>query len=166
MIRNFKDKNPQISQESFVAENAVVIGDVTMDTDSSIWFSAVVRGDEDKIVIGKGSNIQDNATVHVGKGHPAMIGDYVTVGHNAVVHGATIEDQVLIGMNAVILNGVHIGTGSIIGAGTVLLENTVVPPNSLVVGVPGKVKGQLNEKQVDSIRENAIHYVERMKDYR
>lgn len=152
MTGGFNGKSPCIAGSCFVAKNAVVAGDVEIGRDTSIWFGVVIRGDEAQIRIGEESNIQDNATVHVGEGIPAMIGSRVTVGHNAVVHGAVVEDDVLIGMHSVVLNGARIGRGSIIGAGAVVLESTEIPPYSLVVGIPGKVRGQIGEEQLKTDR--------------
>ena len=166
MTGKYKDKMPCISEDCFIAENAVVIGDVTLKNKSSVWFGAVIRGDDNCIEIGEGSNIQDNATVHVAHRYPVEIGDYVTVGHNSVIHGCTIENDVLIGMGATILNGAHIGKGSIIGAGALVRENTVIPPYSLVVGVPGKIKGTVTNEQQEHIRHNAMEYVTRGCEYR
>jgi carbonic anhydrase/acetyltransferase-like protein (isoleucine patch superfamily) len=151
---------------AFVAPNATVVGDVVIDEDSSVWFGAVLRGDVDKISIGKRSNVQDLAVIHCDPGYPCSIGDEVTVGHAAVVHGATIESNVLIGIRAVVLNGAHIGEGSIIGAGAVVTEGAQIPPGSLVVGVPGKVLRPTSDEQRQHITRNALNYVESGRVYR
>ena len=132
--------SPQIHPHAFVAPSADVIGNVSVGDSSSIWFHTVVRGDQDKITIGNGSNIQDQTTCHADAHVPLTIGDNVTVGHNCVVHGCTIEDGCLIGMGAVVMNHARIGTGSIVAAGAVVLEGTIIPPYSLVTGSPGRVK--------------------------
>lgn len=143
----------------FIHESAVVLGDVHLAHDTSVWPTAVVRGDIERITIGARTNVQDGAVVHADPGKPTVIGADCVVGHRAVVHGSTLEDAVLIGMGAILLNGVRVGSGSIVGAGAVLTENTVVPPGSLVLGVPGKVVKQLGEAARAGIVENAARYV-------
>lgn len=136
---SFKGISPQIHDEAFVAPQVFVSGDVRVGKWSSLWPGVVARGDVDYISIGECTNVQDLACLHVADDAPCIIGDYVTIGHSAVVHGCTIEDHVLIGMNATVLTGAKIGRGSVIAAGALVKENMVVPENSLVVGVPGKV---------------------------
>ena len=126
----------------FIAPTATVIGDVSLGADTGIWFGAVVRGDKDRIEIGNGSNIQDNAVVHTSKGYPTLIGKEVSVGHGAILHGCTISDRVLVGMGAIVMNGAVVGEDSIIAAGAVVTEGAVIPPGSVVMGVPGKVVKQ------------------------
>ena len=128
----------QIHDTAFIAPGAVVLGDVTIGENSGIWYNAVVRGDGDSIVIGKESNIQDNAVVHLGSGYPVEIGDHVTIGHGAIVHGCKIGDNTMIGMGAILMNGCKIGKNCIIGAGALVTQNVEIPDNSLVVGNPGK----------------------------
>ncbi len=139
MILPFDSDLPDVAEAAFVADSAALIGAVTLKKDSSVWFSAVLRGDECRITVGEGSNVQDNATVHGDPGHDVVIGKNVTVGHNAVVHGCEIGDGTLIGMNAVILNGAKIGKGCVIGAGAVVKEGETIPDGSLAVGVPARV---------------------------
>ena len=139
MIKEFEGKSPELDPKTFIAEGAQVIGAVKMKEFSSLWFNTVVRGDVNHIEIGCYSNVQDNSVVHVSDTFPTIIGDYVTIGHNAVIHACTIEDHCLIGMGSILLTGSVIGTGSIIGAGALIRENQVIPPYSLVVGVPGKI---------------------------
>lgn len=158
MIKNLKDKSPKIHEEAFIAETADVLGDVTIGEGTSIWYGAVVRGDMNTIVIGKYSNVQDNSSLHVDSNEPLKIGDYTTIGHNAVVHGCTIGNNCLIGMGAIILNNAIIGDNCIIGAGALITEGAVIPPNSLVLGAPGKVKRELTEDDIKSIRDNAVRY--------
>lgn len=153
----FEGNEPQLDEKSFVADGAKVIGKVTMKEFSSIWFNAVARGDVNRIEVGRYSNVQDNSVLHVADEAPCIIGDYVTVGHNCVVHGATIEDHCLIGIGAIVLNNAVVGRGSIVAAGALVREGEVIPPNSLVVGVPGKVIKQVPE-QWDSIHAQAIKY--------
>jgi len=156
----------RIGDEVFIAENATLLGDVTIGDRSGVWFGAVLRGDRDRIVIGAGSNVQDNATVHGSTGFPTLIGDRVSIGHGAIIHGCTISDEVLVGMGAIVMNGAVVGEGSIIGAGAVVTEGKVIPPGSVVLGVPGKVVKQVDEAQREHIRENAKVYVEMAGRYR
>jgi carbonic anhydrase/acetyltransferase-like protein (isoleucine patch superfamily) len=149
----------------FVAGNATVIGDITLGNQVGIWFGAVIRADKDRIVIGDRSNIQDNCVVHTSKGFPVTIGNDVSVGHGAILHGCTIDDKVLVGMGAIILNGAKIGNGSIIGAGTVITEGKDIPPDSVVIGVPGRIVKQTDPDQQQHILNNAASYVELAKEY-
>lgn len=165
MIKNLKGIKPNINEDTFIAENASVIGDVNIGEGTSIWYNAVLRGDIENITIGKYSNIQDNSTVHTATNIPTKIGDYTVVGHNAVVHGCTIGDNCLIGMGAIILNKAVIGDNCIIGAGAVITEEKIIPPNSLVLGVPGKVVRQVTEEEIKSVNDNAIRYYELYKKY-
>lgn len=166
MIKTYRNHTPQIDESVYLSQDAVVIGDVTLEKNVSVWFQTVIRGDKDHIHIGEGSNIQDNCTLHTDPHHVMTIGRNVTVGHNAVVHGCTIEDEVLIGMGAIVLNGSHIGSHSIIGAGALVREQQVIPPGSLVVGCPGKVIKSVSEEQIQDIIENAAHYQELAKEYK
>jgi len=150
----------------FVAENATVIGDVTLGEEVSIWFGAVVRGDKSRIEIGCGSNIQDNAVVHTTTGFPVTIGRNVSVGHGAILHGCTIKDDVLVGMGAIVMNGAVIGEGSIIGAGAVVTEGKEMPASSLILGVPAKVIKQTDAAQREQIVHNAREYVKLAGRYR
>lgn len=149
----------------FIAETATVIGDVTIGKEASIWFGAVLRGDASSIMIGEGTNVQDNVTIHGDADTPVIIGKRVTIGHAAVVHGATIEDDVLIGIGAIVLNHALIGEQSIIAAGTLITEGTEVPPRSLVMGVPGKVMRQVNDDEIARTQDGTKIYVERAKNY-
>jgi carbonic anhydrase/acetyltransferase-like protein (isoleucine patch superfamily) len=149
----------------FVAGNATVIGDVTVGNHVGIWFGAVIRADKDRIVIGDRSNIQDNCVVHTSKGFPVTLGSDVSVGHGAILHGCTIDNRVLVGMGAIILNGAKIGQGSIIGAGSVITEGKEIPPDSVVIGVPGKVVKQTDADQQKHILNNAASYVELAREY-
>lgn len=158
MIRSFDGHTPQIPSDCFTAENATLIGQVTLEENASVWYGAVLRGDAEPIVIGKNSNVQDNAVLHCDRGFRLTLGKNVTVGHSAVVHGATVEDNVIIGMHATLMNGCVIGENTIIGAGALVKEGQVIPPDSLVVGVPAKVVRQLSEDQRALIRWNADHY--------
>lgn len=158
MIKELKSQKPSISPKAFIAESADIIGDVTVGEASSVWYGAVVRGDICHIKIGKSSNVQDNASIHVDRDFPCEIGDYTTVGHNAIIHGSIIGDNCLIGMGSIVLNGAKIGNNSIIAAGTLVLENKEIPPNSLVVGSPGKIIRKTTEEDIKKIKENAEMY--------
>lgn len=164
MIKDIKTKKDNIEKKAnihpnaFVAETANVIGEVTLGSGSSIWYSSVVRGDMNYVKIGKKTNIQDNATIHVDTNFPCIIGNYVTIGHNAVVHGCEIGNNTLIGMGAIILDGAIIGENCIIGAGSLITEGAVIPSNSLVIGSPGKVRRKITEEEIKTIKQNAIRY--------
>ena len=149
-----------IDPSVFVAPNAVIIGNVHLAAQSSVWYNAVLRGDTDTIDIGPRSNVQDGVVIHVDPGKPCCIGAGVTIGHRAVVHGAFVEDDVLIGIGAIILSGAQIGHDCVIGAGTVVTGRTVIPPGSMVLGVPGRVVRPLTDEEKQSIRTAAEHYVE------
>jgi carbonic anhydrase/acetyltransferase-like protein (isoleucine patch superfamily) len=160
LILPFGDASPTIDLAAWLAPTATVIGRATIGADASVFYGAVVRADMDDIVLGTGSNLQDNVVVHTDFGFPTRIGSGVSVGHAAVVHGCTIEDDCLIGMNATVLNGAVIGTGSLVAAGTVVLEGTQIPPGSLVAGVPGKVRRELTAEERARVVANAEHYRE------
>jgi carbonic anhydrase/acetyltransferase-like protein (isoleucine patch superfamily) len=162
MIRSYQDHTPTIPATCYVDPSAQVIGDVVLGDHSSIWMNAVVRGDVHSIRIGCHSNVQDCAVLHgMRYKYPVIVGDWVTIGHNATVHGCVIEDVCLIGIGAVILNNARIGEGSIIAAGAVIPEDTVIPPRSLVAGVPGKVRRDLTSED----REDILHYARNYLDY-
>jgi len=166
VIRPFRDQRPVVDPTAYVDQSAQVIGDVVVGAESSVWMNVVIRGDVNAIRIGGRTNIQDLTMVHVMREtHPTLIGDEVTIGHSAVIHGTTIEDRVLIGMAAVLLNGVHVGHDSIVAAGTLLTEGTHIPPRSLVMGRPGKVKRALTDEEVAEIRWYADSYVRYRLDY-
>jgi len=151
---------PSIAETAFVAPGAVIVGNVTLAHQASVWYSTVLRAELDSITIGAGSNLQDNVSCHVDTDFPLTVGTGVSVGHGAVLHGCTIEDNVLVGMSATVLNGAVIGTGSLVAAGAVVLGGTIVPPGSLVAGVPAKVRRSLTEEEIASIGENAENYLE------
>jgi len=157
---------PRIHPTAYIDDSAQVIGDVDIGEDSSVWMAVVIRGDAHRIRIGKRSNVQDGTIIHVMRDtHATTIGDNVTIGHAVVVHGCTIEDLCLVGMGAILLNGVHVGRGSIVAAGSLLTEGLVVPPMSLVMGSPAKVKRTLSESESASNMEYANRYVEYRLDY-
>jgi carbonic anhydrase/acetyltransferase-like protein (isoleucine patch superfamily) len=161
VLRSYRGASPRVHASAFVDESAQVIGDVEIGEESSVWMCAVLRGDVHAIRVGRRTNIQDGTIVHVMTGtHATHIGDNVTIGHGAVVHGCTIEDRCLIGMGAILLNGAHVGIGSIVAAGTLLVEGMKVPPKSLVMGSPGKVRRLLTQAEVADVLAYADHYVQ------
>lgn len=151
-------KTPSIADDAFVADGARIIGEVTLRGSSSVWYNAVLRGDSAGIVVGTGSNVQDNVSVHVDEGHGVTVGENVSIGHNAVVHGCTIGDGSLVGMGAVILSGAVIGRGCLIAGGAVILGGTEIPDGSLVAGVPAKVRRKLTEDERAGLIANAEIY--------
>lgn len=151
---SFAHRSPRLNNPAFVAGCAALIGDVLLEEGSSIWHHATLRADFAPIVIGRGSNIQDNACLHIDMDRGCYVGDHVTVGHGAILHACTVEDDCLIGMGAIVLDGAHIGRGSVVGAGAVVTKGAVIPPCSLVLGVPAKVVRSLGE---DSIAQNHAH---------
>ena len=166
MLRGFRDAFPGVHPTAFIDDSAQVIGDVEIGEESSVWMSVVIRGDVHRIRIGRRSNVQDGTVIHVmNTTHPTTIGDSVSVGHAAVLHGCTIEDRCLIGIGAILLNGAHIGNGSIVAAGTLIVEKMTVPPRSLVMGSPGRVKRALTDGEVVDIQALADRYVGYRLDY-
>jgi carbonic anhydrase/acetyltransferase-like protein (isoleucine patch superfamily) len=160
MLRPYRGLLPRVHPTAYIDDSAQIIGDVEIGEESSVWMCVVVRGDVNRIRIGRHSNVQDGTIVHVMKDtHPTIVGDDVTIGHAAVVHGCTIEDRCLVGMGAILLNGVTVGSGSIVAAGTLLPEGTQVPPRSLVMGSPGKVRRTLTDADLAEIQMYADRYV-------
>lgn len=157
MIKEFEGILPIINEKTYIAEGAQLVGNVIMEEYSSVWHNVVARADINTIKIGRYTNIQDNAVLHVEDNKPTIIGDYVTVGHGAILHGCQVEDHCLIGMGSIVLNGAVIGRGSIIAAGAVVKENDVIPPFSMVVGVPGKVVKTLPEN-IERTHAQAVKY--------
>ncbi len=160
------ESEPTIPETCWIADTATVRGKVTLGENVSVWFGAVIRGDEDLVAIGTGSNVQDGAVLHVTAGFPCHVGSNVTIGHRAIVHGCTIKDGALIGMGAIVLDGATIGMGAMVGAGAVVPPGMVVPAGTLALGVPAKVVGVLNERQQQMAQIAAAHYVERKEEYR
>jgi carbonic anhydrase/acetyltransferase-like protein (isoleucine patch superfamily) len=154
-----------LGEGHFIAPGAVVIGDVVLHDKASVWFNCVLRGDADRIEIGAGSNIQDGTVVHADSGFPTKVGEKVTVGHNAMLHGCTIGDGSLVGIGAVVLNGATVGKGCLIGANALVTEGMEVPDGSLVLGSPAKIKSQLSVEQQEMLLINAEHYVENGQRY-
>ena len=166
MIRTFQGIKPTVPKSCFVETTAVVIGDVVMGEECSVWFNAVIRGDVHYIRIGERTNVQDLCMLHVTHDtHPLIIGNEVTIGHNVVLHGCTIHDRVLVGMGAIIMDGAMIGEDSVVGAGALVVEGTVVPPKSLILGSPAKVKRPVTEKELAWIKESAGNYVRYARQY-
>jgi carbonic anhydrase/acetyltransferase-like protein (isoleucine patch superfamily) len=166
VLRPYRGTFPRVHPTAFVDASAQVVGDVEIGEESSVWMCAVIRGDVHWIKVGKRTSIQDGTIVHAMTGtHPTSIGDSVTIGHAAVIHGCTVEDHCLIGMGAILLNGSHIGAGSIVAAGALLVEGQTVPPRSLVTGSPGKVKRLLTQAEVADIQKYADRYVGYRLDY-
>ncbi|GAA1439770.1 gamma carbonic anhydrase family protein [Leifsonia poae] len=151
---------PTVSETAFVAPGAVLAGRVRLGERASVWYNAVLRAESEDIVVGARSNIQDNVSCHVDAGFPLTVGDDVSVGHNAVLHGCTIEDSVLVGMHATVMNGAVVGAGSLLAAGTLVLEGAIIPPGSLVAGVPGKVRRELTDEERAGVLRNAAAYLE------
>ncbi|MBN9657877.1 MAG: gamma carbonic anhydrase family protein [Acidobacteria bacterium] len=167
MIRPYRGIYPRIAQTAYVDQASTVIGDVTMGERSSVWPSAVLRGDVNKIVIGDETNIQDGSVLHgeLDK-YPVLLGNRVTVGHMVCLHGCVVEDDVLVGIGAVVLNGAKIGRGSVIAAGSLVPEGMEIPPESMVMGVPAKVRRQVTEEEKARFKENAQRYIRYRQDYR
>ncbi len=166
MIRTYQGHRPQFPSSCYVDLSAQLIGDVTLGEKSSVWMNAVLRGDVNSIRVGACSNVQDCAVLHGQRNlYPVIVGDWVTIGHNATVHGCTVEDMVVIGMGATVLNDARIGEGSIIAAGSVVPEHTIVPPRTLWAGVPAKLRRELTDKDRDLIREYATNYLDYVEIY-
>lgn len=155
----FLRKQPVLGRNVYIARGAVVVGDVTLGDGASVWYNAVVRGDINRIVIGAGSNIQDNAVLHLADDYPCLVGDFVTVGHSAIVHACTVGDECLIGMGAVILDGAELGEQCLVGAKALVTQHSKVPPGSLVLGAPAKVARPLTREERGNLKHWAEKYV-------
>jgi len=166
MIYKLDDIEPTMDGEYYISESASVLGKVRLCDDASVWFGAVLRGDTELITIGKRSNVQDLSVLHTDLGSPLEIGEDVTIGHKVMLHGCTIGDGSLVGINSVILNGAKIGKGCLIGANSLITEGTEIPDGSLVMGSPGKIRGELNEGQKKGLIMSAQHYVENSKRFK
>ncbi|MEP3635394.1 MAG: gamma carbonic anhydrase family protein [Shimia thalassica] len=158
--------SPDIAEDSWVAPDANVIGNVCIEEGASVWFGCTIRGDNETIVIGKGSNVQENTVMHTDPGCPLTIGEGCTIGHKAMLHGCTIGENSLIGMGATVLNGAKIGKNCLIGAGALVTEGKVIPDGSLVMGAPGKVVRTLDEAAINGLRGSALHYQQNMRRFR
>jgi len=167
MLYRLEDDQPTTPEPGafFVADNATVLGRVRLAKDTSIWFNAVLRGDKDDIVIGRGSNIQDGCVLHTDPGYTLTVGEDVTVGHQAMLHGCTVGDNSLIGIKAVVLNGATIGRNCLIGAGALIPEGKTIPDNSMVIGVPGRVKRALSAEEIEGLTQSAQRYVANYKRF-
>lgn len=165
MILNFEGKRPVISEESFIAENATVIGEVVIGKFSSIWYNTVLRGDIAPIIIGNNTSIQDGSIVHCDLGIPTIIGNNVTVGHHVMLHACKIGDNSLIGMGAIVLDGAEVGEGAIVGAGAIVTPKTKIPSFTMALGIPAKVVRNLSEEEIENLKNHALDYVELMKRY-
>lgn len=159
MIIAYQGYKPEIDESCYISDNATIIGRVALKKNANIWYGTVIRGDENYIVIGENTNIQDNCTVHIAKDFPTIIGDDVTVGHGAIVHACTVGNRVLVGMGAIILNGAVVGDDVIIGAGSLIPPGKRIPSNSLVMGSPAKVVRELTEEDRKKLKDSALHYV-------
>ena len=165
MIYDFENKSLKSEGKNWIASNAIIIGDIVVKNEASIWFNVVLRGDIEKIVVGEGSNIQDGSVLHTDPGYPLTIGKGVTIGHMVMLHGCTIGNDTLIGIGSTILNNAKIGNNCIIGANTLITENKMISDSSLVIGSPGKVIREVTEKEIDHIKENAKEYIKNWKKY-
>lgn len=157
---------PQIADDCWVAPTAVLVGDVVLEDGAAVWFGAVARGDNERITVGAGSNVQENTVMHTDPGFPLVIGAGCTIGHKAMLHGCVIGDNTLIGMGATVLNGAKIGANCLIGAGALITEGKVIPDGSLVVGAPGKVIRELDEPAIEGLRQSALNYQANMRRFR
>ncbi|MFK7872648.1 MAG: gamma carbonic anhydrase family protein [Oligoflexales bacterium] len=165
-LHSYKEHKPTLGKGVFLAPGVHIIGDVHIGDDSNIWFNTVIRGDVHHIRIGKRTNIQDNTTIHVTTGlYPTLLGNDVTVGHNAILHGCTIEDECLIGMGAIVMDQVTVGRQCIIGAGSLLPQGKTYPEGSLIVGSPATVRRKLSKEEIAGLKHSATHYVDIAKSY-
>lgn len=165
-IYQLGDARPSIDDSAYLTESATVIGDVTIKANASVWYGVTIRGDTEAIVIGENSNIQEASVMHTDKGFPLTVGDNVTVGHQAMLHGCTIGDGSLIGIQAVVLNGARIGRNCLVGAGALVTEGKEFPDNSLIIGSPAKAVRTLTEEQLAGLKKSADTYVQRAQHYR
>ncbi|MFL0197546.1 gamma carbonic anhydrase family protein [Clostridium sp. WILCCON 0269] len=167
MIIKFKYYSPELDRSCFIADNAQIIGKVKLCEDANIWFGAVLRGDLNHIYVGKGSNVQDNCTIHTSKDdNPTEIGEYVTIGHNSIIHGGKIGDYSLIGMGSIILDNAEIGSETIIGAGSLVTKNKKIPSGVLCMGSPAKVIRELTSEEKKFLRQSAEEYIRQAKSYK
>jgi len=157
---------PRMAESAWVADNAQVMGDVVLGEDSSVWFGTTVRGDTETITIGRGSNVQDGSVLHADVGMPLTIGDFVTVGHQVMLHGCTVGDGSLIGIGAIVLNGAKIGKNCLVGAGSLVTEGKEFPDGSMIMGSPARVVKSLTPEQMEGLRQSAQHYIENAQRYR
>lgn len=167
MIKNFQNLRPKIHETAFIADDAVIIGDVEIGEESSVWFGSVLRGDVNRIRIGERVNIQDGCVIHVStKTHPTLLEDEITVGHRVTLHGCRVENGCLIGIGSIILDGARIGKNSLVAAGSLVTPGTIIPENSLIMGSPARVKRELIEKELESLKKSWQNYVLLSRIYR
>ena len=166
MILEHQGEVPSIHNDAYIAPNATIIGKVTVKEKASIWYNVVLRGDDNRIEIGKYTNIQDNSVLHISHKYPTILGDYITVGHNAIVHACTVGDNCLIGMGSIILDGAKIGENTIIGAGAMVTLGKKIPSGVLVLGSPGKVVRKLTDEEIQGINDSALHYADYGRDHK
>lgn len=160
MIIPYKEIHPDVEQALFIAANATIVGDVTLGSDTTVWYSATLRGDMAPITIGRGTNIQDNAVIHVNTGMPTHLGENITVGHGAILHACTIGSGTLVGMGSIVLDGATVGEDSLVAAGAVVPPNKSYPPRSLLMGSPAKVVRELTAEELEGMATNVAHYIE------
>ena len=165
-ILRFQELSPAVDDSAFLAEGAILVGEVCVSAEASIWFNAVLRGDEEPIRIGRGSNIQDGAVLHTDPGCPCTVGEYVTVGHNAILHGCTVERGSTIGMGATVLNHARVGEEALVAANALVLEGMEIPSRTLAAGVPARVRRDLTVEEIANFRKNTDGYVRRGKVYK
>ncbi len=165
-VLHFQDSSPAIDDSAFLAEGAILVGEVCVSAEASIWFNAVLRGDEEPIRIGKGSNIQDGAVLHTDPGCPCTVGEYVTVGHNAILHGCTVDRRATIGMGATVLNHARVGEEALVAANALVLEGMEIPSRTLAAGVPARVRRDLTDEEILHFRKNTDGYVRRRGIYK
>ncbi len=166
MIYQLGELRVRADGEYFIAESATVIGNVLLRPNASVWFNAVIRGDNELVTIGENSNVQDGCVLHTDPGSPLVIGSHVTIGHKAMLHGCTIGDNSLVGINAVVMNDAKIGRNCLIGANALVTEGKEIPDNSMVLGSPGKVVRELTPQQIEGLRTSALHYVENARRFK
>ncbi|WP_227271532.1 gamma carbonic anhydrase family protein [Roseobacter weihaiensis] len=160
------DHAPDLHEDTWVAPDANLIGKVVLEAGASVWFGTTIRADHEEIRVGQGSNVQENCVFHIDAGYPLTIGAGCTIGHKVMLHGCTLGDNTLIGMGATVLNGARIGSNCLIGAGALITENKVIPDNSLVMGVPGRVVRELDAAAIQSLRASALHYQQNMRRFK
>lgn len=166
MVKTFKGKKPNLGNEVYISETAVVIGDVTLKKNSNIWFGAVLRGDEGTITVGENTNIQENCVLHVDYGNNVVIGDGCTIGHGAIIHGCNIKNNVLVGMGVIVLNGVIIGNNTIVGAGSLVTQNKEFEDGVLIFGNPAKVIRKLTKEEIEANKNACLNYLELSKEFK
>ncbi|KGG81516.1 hypothetical protein Y919_00715 [Caloranaerobacter azorensis H53214] len=166
MLKEYEGKKPKVHDSCFIADGVEIIGDVEIGENTSIWYNTVIRGDENSIKIGKYTNIQDGCVIHISKEYETIIGDYVTIGHKAIIHACKIGDNVLIGMGAIILDGAEIEDNVLVGAGSIVTPGKKIPSGTLVLGSPAKVVRKLNDEEINHLKQSAVDYVKYAKKHK